>query len=314
MSLCKPDSDLIAGLNSGYIGRFAPSPSGPLHFGSLVAAVASYLDAKSHQGKWLVRIEDLDPPREPAGTADLILNQLQAFGLQWDDDILFQSQRLSAYSDALEKLERLNLCFACNCTRARMQSLGSVYDGHCRPNLVALAATAEVKKRYAIRVKITDTNIQFEDLIQGIYHQNLRRDCGDFVVRRKDNFFAYQLAVVVDDAYQNISHIVRGFDLLESTPRQIYLQQKLGLAQPVYAHFPLAANNNGDKLSKQHYAQSIDPSSATDTLLRAMEFLGINTRLAKPSATPAQTLQWGVEHWHIQNVPKLATINGSWSA
>jgi len=294
-----------------YIGRFAPSPTGPLHFGSLVAAVASYLDAKSNDGRWLVRIEDLDPPREPSGAADLILNQLSELGFQWDGELLYQSSRLSAYQSALQTLTTECLCFACNCTRGRIQATGSVYDGHCRGNSPALADSSN--RKYAVRIKTTDSTICFDDLIQGPVIANIQRDYGDFVIRRKDQLFAYQLAVVVDDAFQNITHVVRGYDLLDSTARQIYLQQKLNLPQPIYAHFPVAADIEGEKLSKQHFAASIDTSAATESLYLAMQFLGLNMTTASKRFKPAGILAWGVEQWDIQSVPKLATINGSWT-
>ncbi len=294
-----------------YIGRFAPSPTGPLHFGSLVAALASYLDAKSNSGKWLVRMEDLDPPREPSGAADLILSQLQALGLAWDGEVLYQSSRLDAYSQALKKLTDSGLCFACDCTRGRIQAMGAVYDGRCRQRPVELAK--QTKAKYAIRVKTAELQVGFEDQIQGRFQQNIRRDCGDFVIKRKDKLFAYQLAVVVDDAYQNISHVVRGHDLLDSTPRQIYLQQQLGLPQPSYGHFPIAADSRGEKLSKQHFAAAIDTDSAVEYLLLAMKFLGLDPSAAATKTTPASLLQWAQTQWDIHRVPKLATITGSWS-
>lgn len=314
MTLPNQATDLYSGVDSEYIGRFAPSPTGPLHFGSLVAATASYLDAKRHNGTWIVRIEDLDPPREPKGAADLILSQLDALGLHWDGSVIYQSARLDAYQDALAALHSNGLCFACNCTRARIQSIGSVYDGHCRAQPMELASTsADENNNYAIRVKTSETVVNFEDLIQGAIQQNIRRDCGDFVIKRKDKLFAYQLAVVVDDAFQKITHVVRGYDLLDSTPRQIYLQQQLNIRKPVYAHFPVAADAKGEKLSKQHFAPAIDTNSAIDYLFLAMKFLGLDMTTAGKFTKPEDILKWGVEHWDIQRVPKLATISGSWS-
>ncbi len=298
----------------GYIGRFAPSPTGPLHFGSLVAATASYLDAKRNNGKWLVRIEDLDPPREPKGSADLILSQLTALGFTWDNEVLYQSQRINAYQEALAKLNSKGLCFACNCTRGRIQAAGSVYDGHCRGQSIDLANEPSCgDNEYAIRVVAPDLVVSFTDKTQGLVQQNIVKECGDFVIKRKDKLFAYQLAVVVDDAFQNITHVVRGHDLLDSTPRQIYLQQQLGLPQPDYAHFPIAADPIGDKLSKQQFAPSINTDSAVEYLLLAMKFLGLDISTIENSSTPQELLAWGTEHWDIQSIPKLATINGSWS-
>ena len=311
MTPIEKKTDLQCKDNLEYIGRFAPSPTGPLHFGSLVAAVASYLDAKSNNGKWLVRIEDLDPPREPSGAADLILCQLEALGMHFDGEVLYQSTRLAAYEEALAQLNGKGLCFACNCTRGKIQSTGSVYDGHCREQSIGLVN--QTNNRFAIRLKTSESNISFEDKIQGMVQQNIQSACGDFVIKRKDKLFAYQLAVVVDDAYQNITHVVRGYDLLDSTPRQIYLQQKLGLPKPSYAHFPVAADRSGEKLSKQHFAASIDTNSAAEYLVLAMEFLGLDISSADKKAEPENILAWGVKHWDIQRVPKLATINGSWS-
>lgn len=314
MTVLSTNFGLHNGGKLGYIGRFAPSPTGPLHFGSLVAATASYLDAKHNDGKWLVRIEDLDPPREPSGSSDLILSQLTALGFTWDNEILYQSARLGAYQEALADLNNRGLCFACNCTRGRIISVGSVYDGHCRGQSTDLADDANSgDNEYAIRVITPDLEISFEDQIQSLVRQNIGKECGDFVIKRKDKLFAYQLAVVVDDAYQNITHVVRGHDLLDSTPRQIYLQQQLNLPQPVYSHFPIAADPIGDKLSKQQFAPSIDTNSAVEYLLLAMKFLGLPISTVDKSATPQELLAWGTEHWDIQNVPKLATINGSWS-
>jgi glutamyl-Q tRNA(Asp) synthetase len=256
-------------------------------------------------------MEDLDPPREPSGAADLILLQLQALGLQWDDEVLYQSSRLDAYGQALDRLTDSGLCFACDCTRGRIQAIGAVYDGHCRQRSIELAKQSKAK--FAIRLKTSESLVSFEDQIQGEFQQNIRRDCGDFVIKRKDKLCAYQLAVVVDDAYQNITHVVRGHDLLDSTPRQIYLQQQLGAPQPSYAHFPVAADIHGEKLSKQHFAAAIDTNSAVEYLTLAMKFLGLDPSHADPKSTPASILIWGAKQWDIQRVPKLATISGSWS-
>jgi glutamyl-Q tRNA(Asp) synthetase len=291
-----------------YIGRFAPSPTGPLHFGSLVAALASYLDAKSNLGRWFLRIEDLDPPREPEGAAETILDQLQALGLAWDGEILYQSSRLAAYEAALQQLNEIGLCFCCNCTRPRIQALGGVYDGHCRSN----REIANRSREYAVRIQTVDHCISFDDLIQGEYHQNIRLEFGDFVIKRKDNLFAYQLAVVIDDAFQNVTDVVRGFDLIGSTARQIYLQQQLSIHVPRYAHFPVAANQNGEKLSKQQHASAIDVSRPDKCLLQAMKFLGLNTPSELTGESPDVLLNWAVSQWDIQNVPKLATISGNW--
>ncbi|MFK7865233.1 MAG: tRNA glutamyl-Q(34) synthetase GluQRS [Pseudohongiellaceae bacterium] len=292
-----------------YVGRFAPSPTGPLHFGSLIAALASYFDARSKHGHWLVRIEDLDPPREIAGAASMILDQLNALGLIWDGQVLYQSSRLESYETALQQLDSQGLCFYCNCTRARMHSIGAVYDGHCRARI----KYPEGGSPYAIRLQTDEQTIEFEDRIQGSYLQNLSTDVGDFVIRRKDKLFAYQLAVVVDDDYQQVTDVVRGYDLIDSTPRQMYLQQQLGLKPLRYAHFPVAADHVGEKLSKQHHAQEIEVKQGSMILIKAMEFLGLRPPHELTLEPPEVTLAWGISHWDIQNVPKLATINGIWT-
>ena len=291
-----------------YIGRFAPSPTGPLHFGSLVAALASYLDAKSKTGTWLVRIEDLDPPRESAGAAEIILEQLQTLGFVWDGEILYQSSRLEAYETALQQLNTRGLCFCCNCTRPRIQALGTIYDGHCRANKNIL----ERSEQHAIRIQTANQIIRFGDLIQGKHHQNIELDVGDFVIKRKDNLFAYQLAVVVDDAFQNVTDVVRGFDLIDSTARQIYLQQQLFVPTPRYAHFPVATNTAGEKLSKQQHASGINVSRSSECLLQAMKFLGLNVDPELTGEPPKVLMNWAIPQWDIQNVPKLATISGNW--
>lgn len=295
------------------IGRFAPSPSGPLHFGSLLAGVASYCDAKAQGGRWLLRIEDLDPPREPAGTAAIILDQLLAFGLQWDGDVLYQSERLEAYAAALTQLANEGLCFRCECTRADLRAQGNVYSGRCRAQGVsardlqygdAHGGRAEA----ALRVRVGDERIAIVDRVQGHFEQALKEDVGDFVVRRKDGLFAYQLAVVIDDAYQGVTDIVRGIDLLDSTPRQRCLQDYLGLPEPRYAHLPVVVDAAGDKLSKQSFAQAIDPTKASMLLTRCLDFLGQEPSPTLADTNPQEILSWAVSHWDMQRVPKLATL------
>lgn len=285
-----------------YVGRFAPSPTGPLHFGSLVAALASYFDAKSNKGTWLVRMEDLDPPREPTGTAEFILEQLHALGLEWDNEVLYQSRRLDVYRATLERLKATGLCFACDCTRPRIKSIGGIYDGKCRDRKLPFNAGL------ATRVMTNKNLVEFVDAVQGSYSQILEQDLGDFTLLRKDSLFAYQLAVVVDDADQGISHVVRGYDLLESTPRQIYLQQLLGFLTPQYAHVPVVVNKQGRKLSKQHFADAIDVKAASRVLHNAMRFLGLRPADTQNSDSPAELLAWGIDNWDIQAVPKLANI------
>lgn len=287
--------------NTGYIGRFAPSPSGPLHFGSLVAALASYLDARHHHGQWLLRMEDLDPAREPPEAAGQILGALDLHGLHWDGPVLYQSQRLDAYADALHMLEDQQRLFACTCSRQQIQAEGGVYDGRCRNRKLPRAGAA-------LRVRVDDRVVTFEDRIQGSQKQSLVLECGDFVLLRKDGLFAYQLAVVVDDAEQAITDIVRGSDLLGSTARQIFLQTLLQLPTPRYAHIPVAVNAQGQKLSKQHFARPLDLAQVVPALVQALDFLGQHPEAALASATVDDVLRWGVEHWDIQAVPKLANI------
>jgi glutamyl-Q tRNA(Asp) synthetase len=285
-----------------YVGRFAPSPTGPLHFGSLIAAVASYLDAKANSGLWLMRMEDLDPPREPEGAAEKILDQLLSLGLEWDGDVLYQSTRLNDYEKALQQLVAKGLCYECDCTRPTIKAMGSVYNGQCRNR------TSKPESDFAIRLRTEDRDIEFEDLVQGKYCQNVEVEVGDFSILRKDKLFAYQLAVVVDDALQNITHIIRGNDLIDSTPRQIYLQQLLNYKIPSYGHIPVIVNDQGQKLSKQHFATPIDADNGPQLIHQSLEFLGLRPPDENRHATVEEQLAWGLEVWDIQAVPKLATI------
>jgi glutamyl-Q tRNA(Asp) synthetase len=289
-----------------YTGRFAPSPTGPLHFGSLVAAVSSYLEAKTHNGQWLLRMEDLDPPREMPGAADGILRTLEAYGFEWDGAVLYQSSRHDAYEAALEQLQSAGLLYPCACTRKEIADSavhgieGPVYPGTCRAGLHGRTARAW-------RVLTTLEEIRFEDAIQGRQAQILQRDIGDFVLKRADGLYAYQLAVVVDDAEQGITHIVRGADLLDSTPRQIHLLKLLGLPIPLYAHLPLAVNAHGEKLSKQTFAAPLNPRNPGPLLWRALAFLGQQPLPSLAGASPADMWQWAREHWNLARVPKIKT-------
>ncbi len=257
-----------------YRGRFAPSPTGPLHFGSLVAALASFLQAKAQGGEWLVRIEDIDPPREVAGAADDILRTLEALGFEWDGEIVYQSRRTEAYRAALDQLLIANALYGCACTRKEIADSsvagieGPVYPGTCRAGL------APGRSARALRVRTAGALIEFNDRWQGAIRRDLETEFGYFVVRRADGLFAYQLAVTVDDAAQGITEVVRGADLLESTPRQIHLQRLLDLATPGYAHLPVAVNAAGEKLSKQTAAGAVDTKNPLPVLLRALAFLG----------------------------------------
>ena len=279
-----------------YVGRFAPTPSGPLHFGSLVAALASYLDARAHKGVWLVRIEDLDPPRTTPGSIDAILSCLDAFGLHWDGEPMLQSQRQQAYYSALELLKQQGRIYACSCTRAQFHA-----DPLYRCNCLAYPPTlTEVAMRIALPAK----NITVDDAIIGPQTQHLADEVGDFVVQRKDQLFSYQLAVVVDDAEQKISHIIRGSDLYHQTPRQVWLQTCLGYKHPLYGHLPIIINNQGQKLSKQNLAAPLDTSQAPALLSEALERLGQATPCSLRQAPVAEQLAWAVAQWDINAVPK----------
>ncbi|MCU7904943.1 MAG: tRNA glutamyl-Q(34) synthetase GluQRS [Candidatus Thiodiazotropha sp. (ex Epidulcina cf. delphinae)] len=283
-------------------GRFAPSPTGPLHFGSLVAALGSYLDARRRGGEWLVRMEDLDRTREVGGSAALILHTLEGFGFRWDDEVLYQSRRTDAYDAAVDELTGARLAYPCGCSRkaigkeAETGVEGPIYPGACRKR------PADAGLTHSIRVLTDERVIKVSDAIQGPVKQNLAREIGDFVIRRADGFHAYQLAVVVDDAWQGITHIVRGADLLNSTPRQCYLQQRLGLPRPGYAHLPLAVDGRGRKLSKQHRDAPVDPGRPLDALLQALAFLHQPLPPERP-ANLDEFWQWSIAHWSLATIP-----------
>ena len=301
-TLVEPGEPSSTDAKSDYVGRFAPSPTGTLHFGSLLCALASFLDARAHHGRWLLRMEDLDPSREPAGAAQQILETLDAFALHWDGDVIYQSDRLTEYHNSLAFLNDQNLTYGCDCSRQRSRSHEGVYDNLCRNR--ASPPTDD----FAIRLRLPDTNIQFKDRIQGIYQQNLPSQCGDVVLRRRDGLIAYQLAVVVDDTWQGVTDVVRGYDLIDSTPRQIALQQILGYPTPRYAHIPVACNTLGQKLSKQHFAKALEPSNSRVYLREALRFLGQDLSGKPHTETPQSLLQRAIERWDIQRVPKLANI------
>lgn len=289
-----------------YRGRFAPSPTGPLHFGSLVAAVGSYLEAKTRGGEWLVRIEDLDPPRTVPGAADDILRTLEACGMAWDGAIVYQSTRSEAYHSALHQLRQRGLIYPCACSRREIADSGIagiegyVYPGTCRAGIAASKAAR------ALRIDARGAPIEFEDAIQGRIAQNVETDIGDFVLYRADHVFAYQLAVVIDDAEQGIPDVVRGADLLDSTPRQIFLQQKLNIATPRYAHLPVAVNAQGEKLSKQTHAPAIDTARPAPAIAAALRFLG-HTPPADCSGDLSALWRWALDNWTLARVPRSRT-------
>lgn len=284
-------------------GRFAPSPTGPLHFGSLVAAVGSYLDARSCQGEWLVRMEDLDPPRVVAGAADDILRTLEAFGLFWDGDVMFQSRRGDAYCAALEELHQQGALYPCHCSRREIAdsaletAAGLIYQGRCRTGM------RKGREGNALRLITDNIPIHFHDRLLGDYGQRLETEVGDFVLRRADGLYAYQLAVVVDDAEQGVTHIVRGADILESTPRQIYLQRLLSLPTPSYLHLPVAVNVQGEKLSKQTLAPALKSENPVPQLVRVLEFLGQQPPPELAGAGLQDFWAWAVANWAVHKIP-----------
>lgn len=253
--------------DSPCIGRFAPSPSGELHFGSLIAALGSYLSARAQQGRWLVRIEDIDPPREMPGAASTILYQLEHYGLHWDGDVLWQSTRHDAYREALAWLQQHRQSYYCTCTRSRIQQIGGYYDGHCRDLHLGPAQAA-------LRLRQHAPVYQFQDRLRGPLVVNRQLAEEDFIIHRRDGLFAYNLAVVVDDHFQGVTEIVRGADLIEPTVRQIALYHQFGWSVPAYLHLPLASDQQGHKLSKQNHAPALPGGDPRPVLVQALRFLG----------------------------------------
>lgn len=249
-----------------------------------------------------MRIEDLDPPRESQAAADSILRTLEALGLAWDETVVYQSQRSAAYEAALAQLDRQQLLYACNCSRQKLSGSGAVYPGWCREHHIVRGSAT------ALRCKVTETTVTFTDRLQGAYAQQLAQDVGDFIVHRRDGLFAYQLAVVVDDAWQGITDIVRGIDLIDSTPRQIHLQQQLGLPTPRYAHVPVVVNAEGQKLGKQQYAEAVDPARPGPVLFKTLQRLRQHLEPALAHAAPAEILAWAIAHWQPQNLAGIKQI------
>lgn len=281
-----------------YRGRFAPSPTGPLHFGSLLAAVGSWLDARASGGEWLLRIEDIDPPREPSGAASRIIHALERFELHWDGPVLFQSQRMGAYRAALETLTRAGLVYECACSRREIavvnKGLGrpaAIYPGTCR------ARAPRRRRGSVLRLRTTPEPVELHDRLQGPLSQRLEDEVGDFVLRRREGYPAYQLAVVVDDHWQGITDVVRGVDLIDSTPRQVYLQQALGLARPRYMHLPVVVTAAGHKLSKQTGAAPLDLGQASLLAWQALECLGQGPPAELRGAPPSELWAWATPRW-----------------
>lgn len=290
-----------------YRGRFAPSPTGPLHFGSLVAALGSYLEARRRGGEWLLRIEDVDEPRCRPDAADGIRHTLAACGFAWDGEILVQSRRKDRYQEVLDRLRAGGHAYPCGCSRRELadSALASdgahVYPGTCRDGL------APGKAARAWRLRVPDEILCFDDAVQGRQCQDLARQVGDFILRRADGYFAYQLAVVVDDADQGISDVVRGADLIDSTARQILLQRLLGLPTPAYVHLPVAVNAAGEKLSKQTRAAPIDAADPVPALVAALEFLG--QAPPRELASVGEFWGWALRHWDLARVPRRRSLH-----
>jgi glutamyl-Q tRNA(Asp) synthetase len=308
-ALCSVGSDFstahkMTASQMAYIGRFAPSPTGPLHFGSLVAAVGSFLQARSQQGRWLIRIDDLDAPREQPGASSRILRTLEAYGMYWDGEVVYQSRRTQAYRDALGLLSELGAVYYCGCTRKRVQAdgrrgaYGYIYRGNCRERSLPPGTGR------GLRVRTHNEPIGFHDLLQGHFWQSLEAEIGDFTLHRADGLFAYHLAAAVDDAAQGVTEVVRGADLLDSTPRQIYLQQLLDLPTPAYLHLPIALDARGDKLSKQTGARPLPLWDPAACIVAALRFLG-----QEPPSEQGRDLEalwrWAIDNWSPRGIPPV---------
>lgn len=283
---------------SNYRGRFAPSPTGELHLGTLLAAVGSYLQAKTQHGEWLMRIEDVDITRRVKNADTALLKALEVFGFEWDGEVVYQSQRTELYQDALSSLSQQSLVYPCTCSRKQLTDEGIVYAGHCRHRSLPL------HEDHALRLRVSNQVVDFNDAVMDKQQQQLAHECGDFVIKRKDGLFAYQLAVVVDDAEQGINEIVRGVDLLDSTPRQIYLQQQLGYAQPDYLHLPLLVDEHGDKLGKSTGAAALNIKHPVASLHVTLKLLGQQPPEELANENLNTLWQWAIRHWNIQLIPK----------
>ena len=287
-----------------YRGRFAPSPTGPLHFGSLIAATGSYLQAKSQQGEWFIRIDDIDPPREVKGAADNILFTLENFGFEWDGEVFYQSQNLQRYESAITTLLKEQLAYPCSCSRSSILKMTGLDNGHTI--YPGLCRNGPLKKSadYSIRLRSNNHLVCFDDKIQGKHKVNVEKTNGDFILQRRDKHFSYHLASGIDDAEQGISEVVRGKDLLECTPCQIYVQQTLNLATPDYCHLPIAVNESGQKLSKQTYAEALNTENSVHLLYKTLKFLGQMPPKQLINASQEELWLWAKTHWRLDRVPK----------
>jgi glutamyl-Q tRNA(Asp) synthetase len=293
--LSRPDKKII--------GRFAPSPTGPLHLGSLYTALASFLHARSQHGKWLLRIDDLDTPRNVQGAADNILSTLEAFGLYWDDSVVYQSRWLDAYQVYLDELTEKQLIYPCSCSRKTLSS--PIYSGLCRNK------ANSPDSPYALRVKTDSRVIGFDDGLQGFIARNIAEHYGDFILKRKDGIIAYQFAVVIDDHLQQVNEVVRGFDLLMETPKQMYLQQLLGLPSPDYMHVPIIVDPQGYKLSKQTRALAVDLTTPHHVIFDLLGLLKQNPPIELQHVSVNELLSWAIAHWNAEPLKKRQQINAS---
>ncbi|WP_042860755.1 tRNA glutamyl-Q(34) synthetase GluQRS [Dickeya sp. NCPPB 3274] len=284
-----------------YVGRFAPSPSGDLHFGSLIAALGSYLQARACHGRWLVRIEDIDPPREVPGAAARILRQLEQYGLLWDGDVVYQSRRHDLYRAVLADLQRQGKCYYCTCTRQRIQQIGGHYDGHCRDRGLP-------SNQAALRLRQSQPVLSFHDRLRGQIDADPMLAREDFIIHRRDGLFAYNLAVVVDDHDQGVTEIVRGADLIEPTVRQLSLYHQLDYPAPTYVHLPLALNGDGNKLSKQNHAPALPDGDPRAVLAQALAFLRQPLPAHWRDLDRDALLAWAIAHWSLATVPVEAAL------
>lgn len=291
-----------------YRGRFAPSPTGLLHFGSLIAATASYLQAKHKHGLWLVRIDDIDPPREQKGASDNILKTLEGFGFEWDEQVYYQSRRKNDYQDALNQLIEHKLAYPCSCSRKSIlketgQSKGHgeiVYPGFCRNGP---RVTTKIIDGFSTRLRCTEDPILFNDALQGKQETNLEKSIGDFILQRRGGYFSYHFASGIDDVEQKITEVVRGADLLSSSFCQIRVQNVLNLPSPEYCHLPVAVDINGRKLSKQSHAQPIDVQNSVQLLYKTLKFLGQMPPIHLINETQENIWDWAIQHWQLKLIP-----------
>ncbi|WP_374241770.1 tRNA glutamyl-Q(34) synthetase GluQRS [Zoogloea sp.] len=303
-----PGADLAGPAGGCVVGRFAPSPSGPLHFGSMVAALGSSLSARAAGGRWLLRIEDVDTPRTVPGAAEGILRTLEQFGFEWDGPVVWQSRRTDAYRAAFEALRAAGRVFPCACTRKEIADSALARDGTRRYPGTCRDGLAPGREARAWRLRVEPGEVSFDDAVQGPIREDVAADVGDFVLLRADGLFAYQLAVVVDDAEAGVTEVVRGADLLDSTGRQILLQRLLGHPQPRYAHLPVASNAAGEKLSKQTLARAVEGADPARVLVDALDFLGQEPPAGLAEAGLAAVWAWARQHWSMARVPRRCSV------